>query len=106
MIPQRLVGAMEQNMLDRTQHAFFQDVEASMVLAKKPTGVRDEWMDVPLPAGLEFGVQIHRKERMKLFDTERRAGLCGDEELVPRRGRRGKYEKAKWVGYTIFKKMK
>lgn len=64
---------MEQNMLDRTQHAFFQDVEASMVLAKKPTGVRDEWMDVPLPAGLEFGVQIHRKERMKLFDTERRA---------------------------------
>ena len=31
------------------------------IVASRPLGVRDEWMDVPLPGGIAFGAQVHRK---------------------------------------------
>ena len=120
VIQRRLVGAPVQNMLDIMRMAFFPDVEASVVLmteilASRPQGVRDEWMDVPLPVGIVFGVQVRRKERKKLFDTERQGfnevkrtvawSVVGSGKWVDRsirRGRKEKYEFTPWVGYTIF----
>ena len=120
VLQRRLVGAAGQDMLDLMRMAFFQDVEASVVLmteilASRPQGVRDEWMDVPLPVGIVFGVQVHRRERRKLFDTERQGfhetkrteawSAAGGGKWVDRsirRGRKEKYEITPWVGYTIF----
>ena len=115
MISRRVVGGSDQSMLEVMRRAFFQDVEESAVimLSHPPKGTRDEWIEVPLPGLGEIGIQVHRKERVKLFDTEKEgyegtkrtiawSGLWVD--LSPRKGRREKYENGKWVGYTIFKK--
>ena len=118
MISWRVVGGSDQNMLEVMRRAFFQDLEESAVvmLSHPPKGTRDEWIEVPLPGLGEIGIQVHRKERVKLFDTEKEGyegtkrtiawsvggGLWVD--LSSRKGRREKFEKGKWVGYTIFKK--